>query len=129
MSLRLVCTVSCELDVSGGVTQSVLKKSEAWLQASSKHQRALKHVARRKDMERYRSVLDFVLCELFPEHQAPCRRFYAGKGPRLVELESSEEIERLDTAILRFLAFCWKHKENGQANWTSVRFEALRRAA
>ena len=47
-------------------------------------QKALKFVAGRKDMDRYRSMVDFLFAELVGgKWKAACFRFYEGEGPAL----------------------------------------------
>lgn len=65
------------LDLSGGATESIFPEVEAMLftTSSEDYQKALQYVAAKKDMNRYKSVVDFLFCELFPEWQHKCRQY------------------------------------------------------
>lgn len=72
-----------DLDLFGGATESIFPEVEAYLQADHDHQKAIQWVAQRKDASRYKSVLDFLFCETFPEWRSVCFRFYVGSGEQL----------------------------------------------
>lgn len=91
-----------EMDIAGGTTgaQSVLVRAEAWLHESADHWNALEFVASRKDMARYDSVLDFVLCEIIPQERYACRQFYEGRGGNLASVRSERMIAYEDSRLL-----------------------------
>lgn len=118
------------LDVIGGATLSIFRQAESWLLAHADHQRALEYVARRKNMEKYHSMMDFLFCEVFVKYQKDCFRYYEGKGPLLKEMISQEQIDRYDTVLLEALkiayqAFC----EQRKVSWGWFQAEALKLAA
>ena len=114
------------LPVSGGMTESVLKKSEAWLLAKYDHQEALHLVARRKKEMSYWSLMDFILCEIFLEHRNACFRFYAGTGPKLEDTVSKEELKRLDALLLKGLKVAYQlFRENRRMSWVKYRLMVL----
>lgn len=109
------------LAVTGGATESVMPKIDAWLQESADHWDALQFVASRKDMDRYWSVVDFLLCEICPEERAACLRFYADKGPRLVDMRSTRLIACHEAKIIVFLEVCYAaHCEQRRLSWRAA---------
>jgi len=118
------------LDLVGGATESIFPNAESWILQEGDHWNALAEVARRKNQEKYHSVMDFLFCELFTEYRVHCFKFYEGEGPLLKEMISQEQIERYDQILLGALqiaykAFCEKRK----MSWASFRQEALKLAA
>jgi hypothetical protein len=100
-----------------------------WL-GDSDHQKALEWVARRKNMDRYRSRVDFVCMEVFPELQYGRWRYYRDEGPPLRELLEPEDIARREQVLLCALAYAYAtFKENRRVSWTRFRCEALRLVA
>jgi hypothetical protein len=68
-------------------TQSVFPAVERLLE-DTEYQKALGYVAGRKNMDRYRSVIDFLWSELMGGRwKAACFRYYEGKGPLLKDLK------------------------------------------
>jgi len=117
----LALCLSQSLDITGGATESVMPRIDAWLQESADHWDALQFVASRKDMDRYDSVVDFLLCEICPEERAACMRFYAGNGKRLADIRSAEIIARYEARILLFLDVCYAaHCEQRRLSWRSA---------
>src|SRR3989344_2924738 len=88
------------LEITGGATESIFKNAEMFLLESTDHQKALEYVALRKRMDRYRSVMDFVFCELNPDWRLACTRYYAGNGPQLMEQISQEPIAEHDRRLV-----------------------------
>ena len=73
--------------------------SDFYLKETSQHQALLKMFSNYACMNKYRSMLDMLLCEIFPEFKKGCFRFYRDEGPQLEDLISKELIEYLDKAI------------------------------
>ncbi|MEK7575102.1 MAG: hypothetical protein AAB511_02640 [Patescibacteria group bacterium] len=78
-----------ELQVSGGLTGSIFPKVDALLEQTD-FQLALQHVASRKNMERYRSMVDFLFCEIFKQFQRQCFLYYYEDGPQLSKIVTDE---------------------------------------
>jgi len=85
----------------------------------TEYQRSLEFVVVRKNMDRYRSVVDFLFRELHPERKKSCQDFYDDRGPPLRFLVREDEIEpmnrRIVTALLvakelleKKIFFSWK---------------------
>ena len=88
---ELVC-----LPETGGMTESIFVGAERLLHSSSDYQKALEEIGVRKNMGKYRSLVDFLFVELRPAWRASCFRFYmSGKRP-LRELLRSEQVVEFD---------------------------------
>jgi hypothetical protein len=89
----------------------------------------LKYIARRKNMDRYHSVIDFLFCELFPVYQPSCFRFYDGNGPQLRKILDKEQILFYDNQLLKALALAveigkdeWRHPDTQRKiDWKAFR--------
>lgn len=126
LRLRLVPQIATiqSLAITGGATESIFKNAEAFLFASTDHQKALEYVAQRKRMDRYHSVMDFVFCELNSEWRFACIRYYDGEGPQLRKQITEEQIDEYD----RQLVIALKVAHNlfyikRCKNWTAFKFE------
>ena len=84
-----------ELSLTGGATQTIFPKAEQLL-AETDYQKALQFVSSRKNMNRYRSMMDFLFMELFTQYQKHCFRYYEDKGPLLKDMLSAGQIEKYD---------------------------------
>jgi len=85
--------------ILGGATASIFPEIEALL-LQGEYQDALLYFARRKNMDKYRSVMDFFFCELHPEWQRACQRFYDGQGQQLKELLLPSEFAMFNKRML-----------------------------
>ncbi len=79
MSLSLQLRHSLSLELIGGAAASVFPLVDELL-LEINYQEALQFVASRKSMNRYRSMVDFLLCEIFVQFRKDCFKFYEGKG-------------------------------------------------
>lgn len=119
MSLDLQQTLS----VTGGITgeDTVFPAVSAWLNESSDRFQALSFVARRKNMDRYRSVTDFLLCEIVPSLRSACFRFYDGRGRPLRSIAQPELLAYLEAKILAFLEICYaSHCQARALTWSQA---------
>ncbi len=91
LSMSMCMEVRQALELVGGATNSIFPQVEALL-LSGDYMESLEFVASRKNMDRYVSVMDFFFCELNPQWQRPCRRYYAGMGPRLADMISAQRL-------------------------------------
>jgi hypothetical protein len=72
------------MKLTGGLTQTVFPKTEAKLNDLD-YQEALEFVAKRRNMERYHSVMDFLFAESFPmPWKFKCFSYYNGRGTSLI---------------------------------------------
>lgn len=111
-------------------TRNIFKRTQRLLDQSTDHQKALQFVASKKDMARYRDMIDFLFCEIFIEHRRGCFLYYSNKGPQLVNILSEEAIERYDHWLVGALNLA--HERMSQARmetWTRFRVAVLKIAA
>lgn len=124
MHLALVQTYRLEVRIEGGATgdETVFPAVAEWLAEDSDHWNAFKAIKDRKVTARYRSLMDFILCEVCPTERPACVRFYRGKGPRLIHLRTEKQLRYLESRIMLFLtiayeAFC----QQRALSWTAAR--------
>jgi len=100
----------------GGASQSALPNAEALLQ-SAEVQKGVSVVARRKNVPKYRSVMDFLVAELFSSHgfRRACFRFYEGRGPRLMNLLQPGDTHKMDVVVCLALGFAAQIVETERA--------------
>jgi len=96
---------------------SIFLKTEKKLD-SSHIQDCLKYIARRKNMARYHSIVDFLFCELYTEYQKGCFRFYAGQGPPLRKILKKNQIRFFDQQLVKALNFAIEFEKQ---NWVDSR--------
>ncbi|MDP3901859.1 MAG: hypothetical protein Q8Q37_02710 [bacterium] len=115
----------------GGATESIFPQVEAWLLGeNTDRQKALEYVASRKNMRRYQSVIDFLFCEIFIEHQGGCFKYYAGNGPKLKDIITAEQLVSYNEKLLSALEIAYgAYKEKRRLSWTKFRCEVFRTAA
>jgi len=87
---------------------------------------ALKYVSTRKKMDSYRSVMDFLFCEIAEQPWiSRCRRYYEGHGLPARDIMTQVEIDRWDAVlvgVLRFAVRCLA--EERRYSWTKFRLES-----
>ena len=111
------------------MAQSIMVRAEKVLN-SSHVQSCLELIAERKNMGLYKSVIDFLLSELFPEIKPLCMEYYAGTGDLLKNQISADLVQHLDIFLVNALhlavemrkekdADIWRHMEGGTPRFTS----------
>ncbi len=108
LSLRLVPRMDQSLQLVGGATESIFPQVEAMLLGDGDYQDALEFVAARKKMSSYRSMIDFLFCELHPEWRMKCRAFYNGNGPQLKDQISVEQLMEFNARLFKALEVAHK---------------------
>jgi hypothetical protein len=91
LQLRLTIQQTVELALTGGITETIFPEAEVLLWASTKYQKALEYIGRRKDMDRYESLMDFLFCELHPEFRAGCFKYYLDRRRPLRKILTEQE--------------------------------------
>lgn len=129
LSCQIRQTLRHELTITGGASASIFRVVDALLQDLD-FQRALQFVASRKAMDRYRSMVDFLLCEVFTSHQPAAFAFYRDEGPQLRFLINEKQRAFLELHLVHALhlahdAFCEQRRES----WQSFRQRVVRRIA
>lgn len=124
--MRLSFAQTMALDLVGGYSGSIFLKAEALLED---HVEALRYVAHSKNMDRYRSMMDFLFCEVAcGAWRLRCEAFYNEKGKPLREVLTIQEILAWDAKLTRALRFAIDSFEADRKprDWTQFRFLALR---
>jgi hypothetical protein len=132
MDISLSCSLvqTQKLEVTGGITMSVFPEAEQFLLADSDHQNALRYVASRKDMKRYKSMMDFLFCELYTRYQPACFRFYEKNGPILRDMATQEQINFWGKVLLLAVQKAFEiHSQKRRVSWGQFREEVMRKAA
>lgn len=103
-------SVSCSMililevpDITGGTTESIFPRTEKMLTKITAYMKALKYVASRKKMDRYRSVVDFLFCELNPAWKSSCQKFYDEEGPQMKDLITERRAKEFDRMLVEAL--------------------------
>ncbi len=99
----------------GPATDSMFPKVDDMLK-STDYQKALKYVAHRKKIQNYRSLVDFLFCEVDAYQyvcfnsswKRLCRDFYENKGPRLRFLINEQERSQYEKKLIVALAVAHK---------------------
>jgi len=101
-ALQMVCVCV----VRGPLTSSLFPEVEAWLR-TSKHAKALRKIAPPREDE-YKSVLDWLYCETFPQMKPACIAYYNDEGPPLDEMIGEARIQFEQRVLLRVLQRAYK---------------------
>jgi len=105
---------------------SIFPKFDA-LMSLGVYQDALGFVIDRETAERYRSLVDLVFCELFPEYAEACQAYYASKGAQLKDTWSAEDARRCEETMLCLLglALVIRAEEPGDDAVCPIRWSTL----
>jgi len=118
---QMLCSIRQAQQVSGGATDSIFPKVDAWLQEDGDHQRALDHIAGRKDMDRYRSQVDFVFAELHPEWRNKTFAFYADRGKQLRFLLADKQRAFYEARMIALLEVAYAaYCQDRALSWTGA---------
>jgi len=126
MSLEL-----SQLQLTGGVTTTIFPAVEQLINETD-YQLSLEFVASRKNMQRYRSMVDFLFCEVFVQYRAGCFRYYQDetKHPLLKNILTPDEVTRYERWMVAALQLAREKFENKRKeSWTQFRIQALKLAA
>jgi hypothetical protein len=94
------------------------------------YQKSLEFVASKKDMDRYRSMVDFLFAEIFIQHRAACFKFYEEDGLQLKDILTPEQTLWYEKALLQGLFIAREIFQRKLAlSWTRFRVEVLKRVS
>lgn len=118
LSPRMLVIQSFEL--VGGMTASLFPTVEILLRCDDRYSWALQLLAPdRERMLEYRSLVDLLFCELNPQYQKACRRFYAGRGKSLRALITEKERDGFNQELLAALGVARElYEEKRQESWS-----------
>lgn len=129
MSTSLVLSQRHEWSPVGGASSSIYKKSEKFLLSNTKVQEALERLSDDDETnpEDYWSMMDYIVCAIFPEIKVPCFAYYRGEGPQMRNLISAAQVAQLDQLILTILKLVTLMEEaNSSASWGDVRQKIIK---
>ena len=128
MSLGQVLRLGQDMELcqslTGGWTRSIFPKVEMWLEEDSDRWKALRFIGSKKSMERYRSVVDYLYAQVFPERRAEVFRFYlsgdeAHMAKELITVRGRAVMEAKLLIALEVAYQLWV--DNRAASWKQVR--------
>ncbi|MDO8483150.1 MAG: hypothetical protein Q7S86_05030 [bacterium] len=130
ISLSQSCAISQEFDVSGGCTRSVFPAVDELLEDTD-FQASLRYVTSKKNMEVYRSMVDFLFCEIFLQFKKECFRFYEEDGlPLRDTLTDKAKLQWFEEMLVRSLRLAHKvmseKRDRRFRNWCFFRSEVLK---
>ena len=120
LEMRLEQRLEARLDLvcEDAATISIFPEVEKWLNKDSDRQRALDHVRGRKNMDRYRCVIDFLFTEIHTWYRPKCQAFYSGKAPPLRDISDPKHVVLWSETMIRFLEIAYEaHNEQRRLSW------------
>lgn len=75
LSMKQSLFMALELTTSDSACRTIFPEVEEWLEDTDR-QNAIEAMARNKNVSKYRSVIDFLCCEINPELRKQCFKFY-----------------------------------------------------
>ena len=108
--------------ISGGMTGTLFPKTEKRLLEEAGYLEAFILVTRRKKMDKYRSIIDFLLCETFPNKwRYRCALYYNNRGPALCGIKGFDARFYDNLLCNLVLGFCKKATETEEdTSWAKV---------
>ena len=124
--LSLQVCLTQELSLTGGMTQSIFPDVEEIMEETDA-QNAVSLIAPPARMNRFHSLVDFLLVEANADQAKGCFKFYDDKGPALRGMPGFGELERLRCQyrmlwVLRFALRNWEYKT--RLSWRTVKRQA-----
>lgn len=97
----------CQCQDQEGATDSLFVTTERCL-ANAEWQKAVRRVAPAKKMARYRTMIDFLFCEIYTEYRPACFEFYLDRGPPLREILTANEVAKFDRWLRTAAWIAWR---------------------
>jgi len=128
---RMTVRQLLDLDLIGGITQSIFPEVEAYLEVDHDHLKALQWIARNKSADRYKSVMDWLLCETYLQWRGACQRFYEDhEKPTLKDLITEPERKVFAWGMLQMVKRAYEaFAEERWISWGHLREQVLEQAA
>lgn len=108
LTLDCVADVRCVVITTDWGGKSILPESQAFV-CDAAHAQKMISMARKLEKENnsresdYMNRLDFFLCMLIPQFYTPCRMYYMGRGPKLVEVTTHAKQRAIDQRLLSLI--------------------------
>lgn len=104
-----------------GAAQSIFGEVERWLEADSDHINAVQKIGNKKAMSKYRDLIDFIFCEIFPTYRQACQDYYDEKGPLLRDKIPPPMIKVYEAQLMEFLNVAYNaFKADREISWTKA---------
>ena len=100
MSQGYECTCCCRQDEP--FVGSVFPKLDSYLETTA-GAKNLKLVEDKRASRHFATTQDYLLCMIFPQYRHACKSFYKETGKDLQSTVSTEDIKRMEEAILSHL--------------------------
>jgi hypothetical protein len=126
--MQLTLSLRQEAEITGGLTESMFPMVDNLLK-QTEYQKALKYAARQKNMDRYRSMVDFLFCEVFTEYQKPCFGFYNNRGRSLKDYEDISKLQRMEPMLVQVLVTAYQMlQDKRKESWGGMVARTLKTA-
>lgn len=114
------------LDVDG-MFDSIFPQLEKWLNEDEKRQEAIIYVAKFKKMDRYNSMIDFLVCEFFGNpYRDLCFQFYKGQAKSLKEIVTKENQRGMEQGLLLLVFHIYRiFEEKRKMKWNDAVGEVI----
>jgi hypothetical protein len=130
LAISMQLQIKQAMQLVGGLTNSIFPKAEAWLTSHTDHMEAVRFIAGRQDMNRYKSVMDFIFCEIFTTYRPACFRYYDDGGPMLKDIITTEEFAYFSDILPKALELAYRiWNEKRRTSWGTFRIEVFALAA
>ena len=126
MYLALVPTqvvrMELRIQVDDGVTFTVFPMSERWLRQTSDHAWAVNKVRGKCKPENFRSLMDFLYANVFPDRYWEVMNFYAGAGKPVREILTKDQCYEVDRRLIEALKLAYEdYCEDRERSWSRIR--------
>jgi hypothetical protein len=121
MPLKTKLTINLEKPTYG----TVLKETQTLLTQNPEYQEAIKFIGKNKNISEYRSLIDFLFCEVFTEWKRKCFKFYDGEehklkdDPKITEIQITKYDNYLTFIVLPTALATYQ--ENIKMSWSYFR--------
>ena len=97
--------------IEGGLTETIFPKTGKKL-TDPEYMEAFKFIALRKNINKYKSIMDFLFCETFPiPWKYKCYLYYNNIGLPLRKIDTFNSVYYDDILCNLLLELCKKHKQ------------------
>ena len=120
LGLQLLPTHVLRLQLSDdAASSSLFTMTEKKLDSNSEAMRALQFIGSRKAMGRYRSIVDFLFCAIYPGWKRSCFAYYNGKSKRrLIHLLPPFYVAKYDIILCAMIDSAIEIlKQNDRVSW------------
>jgi|WetSurSiteA1Bulk_404760.scaffolds.fasta_scaffold00890_15 hypothetical protein len=128
MGMSCCCEMRLVARAEASMCESVFPRFSKMLE-DEKYKLAIGVMAKRQNINEWYNLVDFVFVRIYTEWRKPCKKFYAGKGPALVDHPdvTPEMIAVWDVELCKCLEFAAERaQERGVKGWWTFRYDFLK---